>query len=119
MLLHIKRIYEPYSETDGYRILVDRLWPRGIRKEDARIDLWLKEAAPSTELRQWFNHEPQRWIRFKARYFAELDANRHHIEPILAALEKSAVTLVYASRDEQYNQAVALREYISLSTSTK
>jgi uncharacterized protein YeaO (DUF488 family) len=112
-MISIKRVYEPASENDGIRVLVDRLWPRGVRKEAAAVELWLKEAAPSKTLRQWFNHEPEKWEAFKARYFAELDANPQGLVPLLAALQRGKVTLVYASRDEEHNQAVALREYIS------
>jgi uncharacterized protein YeaO (DUF488 family) len=112
MTIRVKRIYEPAEDDDGYRVLVDRLWPRGIRKTDARIDLWLKDAAPSTDLRRWFNHEPEKWQGFKTRYFAELDGSRQNMQPLLDAAKTGNVTLVYSSRDEEHNQAVALREYL-------
>jgi uncharacterized protein YeaO (DUF488 family) len=112
MQIKLKRIYESVGQQDGYRVLVDRLWPRGVSKNRAAIDLWLKETAPSTPLRQWFNHDPEKWSEFKTRYFAELDTNRQLLQPLLEAANMGNVTLVYASRDEVHNQAVALREYI-------
>jgi uncharacterized protein YeaO (DUF488 family) len=112
MTIRIKRIYEPAEAQDGYRVLVDRLWPRGVSKQDAAIDLWLKEAAPSTALRKWFNHVPERWDKFKGRYYAELDDNRQHLQPLLKATKDGNITLVYSSRDQEHNQAVALREYL-------
>src|SRR5690606_454308 len=110
--IRLKRVYEPVEEQDGYRVLVDRLWPRGISKSDAAINLWLKEAAPSTALRQWFNHEPEKWNEFKARYFSELDDNMPILQQLLEAAKAGTVTLIYSSRDEAHNQAVALREYL-------
>lgn len=112
MTICLKRIYDPVEERDGYRVLVDRLWPRGAGKQDAAIDLWLKEAAPSTALRQWFNHDPEKWDEFKVRYFAELDNNRRHLQPLLKAASKGNITLIYSSRDKEHNQALALREYL-------
>jgi uncharacterized protein YeaO (DUF488 family) len=110
--IRLKRIYEPVGEQDGYRVLVDRLWPRGVSKDDAAIDLWLKEVAPSRSLRQWFNHDPKKWNEFKTRYFAELDDNRQRLKPLLEVANVNNITLVYASRDEEHNQAIALREYL-------
>jgi uncharacterized protein YeaO (DUF488 family) len=112
MAVHIKRIYEPYSESDGYRVLVDRLWPRGIAKDKARIDQWLKEVSPSTELRQWFHHEEGKWQEFEARYRNELKDSEALKE--LAALSKQHgnLTLVYSAKDEKNNQAVVLLELI-------
>ena len=110
-MLKIKRIYENYSEDDGYRILVDRLYPRGVKKEEAYIDLWLKAIAPSTELRKWFNHEPEKWEEFKTRYFAELDDNPA-VEIIQEKIASGTVTLLYSARDTEHNQALALREYL-------
>ncbi len=108
-----KRLYEPRSDEDGYRVLVDRLWPRGIRKEDAPIDLWLKEVAPSTALRQWYHQQPEAWDEFRARYFAELAERSEHLHPLLDALERGTViTLLYASRRTEQNHAVALKEYL-------
>jgi uncharacterized protein YeaO (DUF488 family) len=112
MTIGLKRVYEPRENEDGYRVLVDRLWPRGVSKDSAAIDLWLKEAAPSTDLRRWFNHDPAKWPEFKSRYFAELDDRREQLEPILEAIKREKITLVYSSRDEQHNQAVALRMYL-------
>jgi uncharacterized protein YeaO (DUF488 family) len=110
-VIRIKRIYDAPSQNDGYTALVDRLWPRGIKKEKAGIDLWLKDAAPSDELRKWFNHEPQKWGDFKKRYFAELE----HKQGILCLIiEKvgEGVTLLYSAKDRQHNNAVALKEYL-------
>ncbi|MBN8865462.1 MAG: DUF488 domain-containing protein [Sphingobacteriales bacterium] len=106
--INIKRVYEPYSKSDGFSILVDRLWPRGIRKEDERINLWLKEVAPSAELRKWFNHEAEKWSAFTKKYRAELKGS-----PALAALialvkKHRKVTLLYGAKDEEHNQAAAL-----------
>lgn len=112
MTISLKRIYEPMGEQDGYRVLVDRLWPRGISKKDAAIDLWLKESAPSTALRQWFNHEVAKWETFKVRYFAELNAKRPYLQPLIEAAHAGKLTLIYSSRDMEHNQAVALREYL-------
>lgn len=112
MTIALKRIYEPIEEQDGFRVLVDRLWPRGIRKDAATIGLWLKDIASSTALRQWFKHDPKKWDEFKARYFAELDDNREYLQPLLAAIREGKVSLIYSSRDEQHNQAVALKEYL-------
>ena len=109
--LKIKRIYENYSEEDGYRILVDRIYPRGVKRETAHIDLWLKEIAPSTELRKWFNHEAEKWEEFKARYFAELEENPA-VEIIQEKIASGTVTLLYSARDTEHNQAVALHEYL-------
>ncbi|MBZ0292374.1 MAG: DUF488 domain-containing protein [Anaerolineae bacterium] len=112
MTIALKRIYEPVGDRDGLRILVDRLWPRGIRKDAAAIDLWLKDIAPTTALRQWFNHDPEKWDEFKARYFAELDNNRESLQPLFEAIREDNISLIYSSRDELYNQAVALKEYL-------
>lgn len=112
MTIHLKRIYELAEEEDGCRILVDRLWPRGISKDNAVIDLWLKDVAPSTALRKWFSHDPERWDKFKSRYFAELDENSGYIQLLINVLEVTNLTLIYSSRDTEYNQAVALREYL-------
>ncbi|SHH77606.1 Uncharacterized conserved protein YeaO, DUF488 family [Chryseolinea serpens] len=111
MSIAIKRVYEPFSKADGYRILVDRLWPRGIKKEAAHVDLWLKEVAPSTALRKWFNHEPEKWKSFLTKYNAELKGSAALEE--LQALRKQhkTVTLLYGAKDEQHNQAVALKQF--------
>ncbi len=112
MQIKVKRIYNVPAEDDGFRILVDRLWPRGMRKEAAAIDLWLKDAAPSTELRKWFHHDTPDWDLFRQRYLAELEANTQVLQPILDASQQGTVTLLYASRDEAHNHAVLLKAYL-------
>ncbi|NKB59911.1 MAG: DUF488 family protein [Alphaproteobacteria bacterium] len=115
-MFRIKRIYEPSAETDGFRVLVDRIWPRGMTKEAAAIDLWLKEVAPSTDLRKWFGHEASRWAAFKDRYRAELETPEpaaaletlHRVET-----EHEVVTILFGARDETRNQAVALLEILN------
>jgi uncharacterized protein YeaO (DUF488 family) len=109
--IEIKRIYDTPKAKDGFRVLVDRLWPRGMSKEKARIDLWLKDAAPSDGLRKWFNHEPQKWPEFKERYFRELDGRTEVLKPILEG-HGTTVTLLYSAADVEYNNAVALKEYM-------
>ncbi len=113
MKLKIKRIYEKPQKEDGVRILVDRLWPRGLGKEDAQIDLWLKEIAPSDGLRKWFNHEPEKWDEFKRRYLEELGNKTQELETIRSYIKKGRVTLVFGAKDERYNNATALMEYLS------
>ena len=110
MKIRIKRVYEPPDKHDGRRILVDRLWPRGLTKENADIDLWLKDIAPSTELRKWFGHKPDRWEEFKEQYLAELKSNSEQIRLLKQELDKGIVTLVYGAKDERYNQAVVIQE---------
>jgi Uncharacterized conserved protein len=112
MDLRIKRIYEPSAADDGLRVLVDRLWPRGLKKEHAAIDLWLREIAPSDALRRWFGHDPEKWDEFRRRYQAELDQNGEAIAILRARGGKGRVTLLYGARDESHNQAVALKEYL-------
>jgi len=107
-LIQIKRAYEPASDTDGKRILVDRLWPRGISKERARLDRWAKELAPSTELRKWFAHDPQRWTEFQKRYRQELEEHREGLREIAEISRLEMVTLVYGARDQHHNEAVVL-----------
>ena len=106
-----KRAYDPPSSKDGIRILVDRLWPRGISKEKLAAT-WLKEVSPSTALRQWFGHRPELWQAFTQRYRAELDTNFPAVEPLLAAVRRGRVTLVYGSRNDTHNHAIVLREYL-------
>ena len=113
MKVALKRVYEPPSDADGARILVDRLWPRGLSKEKARVDLWLKEIAPTTELRQWFGHDPAKWDEFQRRYRAELKANDAAMSELKAALVSGPATLVYGAKDEAHNDAVVLAEYLS------
>lgn len=108
MSIRVKRIYEPYSTSDGYRVLVDRLWPRGVAKASAHVDLWLKEVAPSTKLRQWFDHDESKWDEFLARYRRELNGSPAIQELIALKNEHKTLTLLYGARNESYNQAVAL-----------
>jgi len=111
MSIQLKRIYESPAPTDGQRILVDRIWPRGITKEQANLDLWLKEIAPSTPLRKWFGHDPEKWEEFRAKYRAELESNPA-IATLKALVRKSEVTLVYAAKDDKHNHVIVLREYM-------
>ena len=106
----IKRVYELPDKHDGRRILVDRLWPRGLTKEKACIDLWLKDIAPSMELRKWFDHDPGKWEGFKERYLDELKGNSEQIQLLKQELDKGIVTLVYGAKDEEHNQAVVIQE---------
>lgn len=112
MRICIKRVYDKAAPHEGTRILVDRLWPRGVSKKDAAIAIWLKEIAPSTELRKWFGHDPEKWEEFKKRYFAELDRSGDAVEKLRAVLREKPVTLVYAARDEARNNAAALKLYL-------
>ena len=112
-MIKLKRAYDPASEDDGVRFLVERLWPRGVKKTALRLDAWLKDVAPSTELRRWFSHDPSKWIEFQRRYSAELDAKPEAVEPILEADRRGRVTLVYSSHDEEHNNAVAPRAYLA------
>ena len=110
--IHTKRAYEPLEKSDGFRILVDRLWPRGIKKNEAHFDAWLKDIAPSTELRKWFNHEPEKWTSFKIKYKAELK-HSPALEELTELLKKhKTITLVYGAKDEVHNQAVVLKEFL-------
>lgn len=108
----IKRVYEPFERADGYRVLVDRIWPRGVSKDAAHIDEWLQEIAPSTALRTWFNHDPARWETFRARYLVELKEQSELLASLAARAKKGRVTLLYSARDEQFNQAVVLKGYL-------
>lgn len=112
MTIFIKRIYELPSAQDGYRILIDRLWPRGIKKQDARIDEWLKEVAPSTELRKWFNHEPEKWKAFTKKYAEELRGSLAYKSLQSLIAQHGTVTLIYSARDKHFNQAVALQQML-------
>lgn len=111
-MLKLKRVYEEAEETDGARFLVDRLWPRGMKKEQLRMQAWLKDAAPSNELRQWFGHEPEKWAEFQRRYRAELEANPEAWKPLLEAAQHGDVTLLYSVRHTQLNNALALRSFL-------
>lgn len=110
--IKIKRIYETFDDADGMRVLVDGLWPRGIKKENAHIDLWLKDIAPSSVLRKWFSHDPEKWPMFCDQYNKELNEKTHILKPILDALLVKDVTLLYASKEEKLNNAVVLQNYI-------
>jgi uncharacterized protein YeaO (DUF488 family) len=107
-MIRIKRVYEPQARSDGRRILVDRLWPRGLSKKDAAVDEWMKDIAPSAELRRWFGHDPRRWPEFKRRYRHELRAHGELLRSITARASRGTVTLVYGARDEAHNDAVVL-----------
>ena len=110
----IKRIYEEASADDGRRILVDRLWPRGVTKEKARIDLWMKDIAPSPGLRKWYGHDPFKWTEFRERYIAELAGNSKAVDLLLQEAEKGPVTLVYAAKDSEHSHALALAEFLMM-----
>ena len=112
MPVEIKRAYDKPSLADGQRVLVDGLWPRGIKKEKARIDHWLKRLAPSEGLRKWFHHDATRWSEFRRRYFAELDAKAKAIQPLFNAARGRRVTLLFSARDTEHNNAVALKAYL-------
>ncbi len=112
MTIKLKRAYEKPEESDGLRILVERLWPRGISKEDAKLDLWMKDVAPSNELRKWYNHDHEKWAEFKKRYFEELNGEKDAVEELRKAVRGKDVTFVYGSREEKYNSAAALKEYL-------
>lgn len=114
MTIRLKRVYEPYSEEDGYRILVDRLWPRGLSREAAHVDLWLRRIAPSTELRTWYGHELDKWPEFRERYMRELESHRELIE-LIGDIERhrKRVTLLFGAKDEEHNEAEVLAEVLA------
>ena len=112
-MIRIKRTYEPAAQADGQRILVERLWPRGMKKEALHADAWLKEVAPSTQLRQWFGHKVERWEEFRRRYQRELNANPEAWKPLLEASKRGTVTLLYSAHDVDHNGAIVLREYLT------
>jgi len=112
-VIRVKRIYDAAADEDGMRILVDRIWPRGVSRAVARIDQWPKETAPSHELRRWFSHESERWTEFKRRYFSELDRSPDAWAPLIQECRNGTVTLLYAASDRSQNNAVALCEYLS------
>ncbi|WP_408008742.1 DUF488 domain-containing protein [Pseudalkalibacillus sp. A8] len=116
MDVHLKRIYESKSEKDGQRILIDQVWPRGISKEKAELDVWLKEIAPSTDLRKWFGHDPERFERFKEQYKKELDYDEEKqqaVEKLKSYIKKGKVTLLYTARDQKHNHAIVLKDHLS------
>ncbi len=111
-LIRVKRVYNPPSPDDGYRVLIDRIWPRGLSKEDARLDEWLRELAVSDELRRWFGHDPGKWSEFRAKYRKELDAHREELRDLLRRTRGKNLTILYAAKDEEHNNAVVLKEYL-------
>jgi uncharacterized protein YeaO (DUF488 family) len=111
-MIALKRAYVPASRADGTRVLVERLWPRGLSKRELKIAQWFKDVAPTTGLRKWFGHDPDKWTAFRRRYFRELDTRPEAWRPILAAARRGRVTLVYSSRDVEHNNAVALQQYL-------
>lgn len=110
--VRLKRVHDPIADDDGVRVLVDRVWPRGIRKDALGHDHWLKDLAPSTELRKWFGHDPEKWRTFRQRYCKELDAVPEAVGPLLEMVRHGRVTLLFAARDREHNQAVVLRDYL-------
>ena len=118
--IQIARAYGDYPRDNGhYRVLVDRLWPRGVRKEELDMDAWMKGLAPSTELRRWFNHDPERWDEFRQRYFKELGKVKELASELLESAGKRTILLLYGAKDEEHNQAVALREWLEKSGERK
>lgn len=111
--MKIKRVYEKPSKEDGMRILVDRLWPRGLTKEKAAVDIWLKEIAPSTELRKWFDHDPAKWKAFQKKYHQELKNNPDQVLLLKEQMKKGLVTLIYGAKDEVHNEALVLKEWLN------
>ena len=111
-MLKIKRVYDEYEKSDGLRVLIDRLWPRGLSKEKAHVDIWLKDIAPSTELRKWFGHDPEKWNEFKKKYSKELNDNKEVVAKMVELVDENEVTLVYGAKDEEHNDAVVLKEYL-------
>ncbi|HJT68625.1 MAG TPA: DUF488 domain-containing protein [Terriglobales bacterium] len=111
-MVTLKRVYDKPESADGKRFLIERLWPRGVNKTSLKFDAWIKDAGPSTELRKWFRHDPEKWIEFRRRYFAELNARPKVLESITKAAAEGNVTLLYSSHDTQHNNAVALKEYL-------
>ena len=112
MKISLKRVYEEESKNDGLRVLVDRLWPRGLSREKAAVDIWMKDIAPSSNLRKWFNHDHKKWEQFKKKYFDELNANAAAVRALLLKARGKKVTFLYSSKEERFNNAVALKEYI-------
>lgn len=112
MTIQVRRVYAPPGRNDGCRVLVDRIWPRGLSREAARIDAWLKEIAPSDGLRKWFGHDPEKWTEFRRRYFAELEENEDALAQLVGMARGERLTLVYGAKDEEHNNAVALKDYL-------
>lgn len=118
-MIQVKRIYDKIDERDGFRILVDRLWPRGLSRNMAKVELWLKDIAPSNELRKWFAHDPEKWAEFRRRYYEELKDKKEEVLVISEKAQGGTVTLLYGAKDEKHNNAVALKEYIERQIITK
>src|SRR5205823_3245645 len=118
-MIKLKRVYDPIASTDGIRFLVERLWPRGLKKKDLHADAWLKDVAPSSALRGWFGHDPKKWREFRRRYFRELSATPAAVDPILNAAQTRSVTLLYSSHDTKHNNAAALKDYLEARISKK
>ena len=111
-MIQIKRAYDPPGDNDGRRILVERLWPRGIKKEDLKLDDWCKDVAPTTELRKWFQHDPEKWSEFRKRYFKELDEHPDAWKSLVTVAHKHRITLLFSSHDAEHNNVVALKQYL-------
>ena len=111
-MIQVKRVYDPPEPTDGARFLVERLWPRGMKKEELAMDGWLRDVAPSAELRRWFSHDPAKWEEFRRRYFAELEGSGEALQPLREAARRGNVTLLYSARDIEHNNAVALKQFL-------
>ncbi len=111
-MIKVKRIYEKAEDTDGFRVLVDRLWPRGVKKEEAKLDEWLKDIAPSDELRKWFSHDPTKWEEFKKRYRAELSPKGGLLDNLIEDAQEKDITLLYASRETEHNNVIVLRDIL-------
>jgi uncharacterized protein YeaO (DUF488 family) len=112
MAIQLKRAYDKPEKGDGFRVLIDRIWPRGVRKEDLKLDEWLKSLAPSTELRKWFGHDPAKWEEFKKRYFRELSAHPDEIRMLREKMRDGPLMIVFGSKEERFNNATALKEYL-------
>lgn len=111
-MIKLKRVYDPVAAADGTRFLVERLWPRGVKKTALHVHAWLKEVAPSSALRRWFGHDPEKWSEFRRRYFHELSASAGALDAVLKVARRGRVTLVYSSHDTEHNNAVALKDYV-------
>jgi uncharacterized protein YeaO (DUF488 family) len=118
-MIKIERIYDNPKGNDGFRILVDRLWPRGLSKDKVRIDVWQKDVAPSNSLRKWFGHDEEKWNEFKRRYFKELDKNIDSVSTLLSKTRQGSITLLYGAKEERFNNAVALKEYLEERNNTR
>jgi len=112
MPLNVKRVYEKPSGSDGVRVLVDRVWPRGLTKQKARVDEWMRDIAPSDSLRKWFGHDPEKWPEFEKRYFKELARNKDMVQRLVERSKKEKVTILFGAKDEEHNQAVAIKDYV-------